>query len=162
MSVFTCTEHFPGLPLTLNQPALLCCALQAWIASRTPDLAGVVLHSPLLSGIRVLSPTIKWWPAFADVYPNHLLAPKIKSPVLVMHVSHSMTQHGTACMSKRPCILQAFLAWRSQMCRCSLCDGLFTCSADYCRSVTLTGTASGPGPHCMCTANSRVMQEDAI
>lgn len=26
-------------------------------------------------------------PAWADVYPNHLLAPKIKRPVLVMHVS---------------------------------------------------------------------------
>lgn len=41
--------------------------MQAWLASHTKGLAGVVLHSPLLSGMRVLSPGLKWWPAFADV-----------------------------------------------------------------------------------------------
>lgn len=56
-----------------------------WLASERPDVAGVVLHSPLLSGVRVLKPHVRWWPAWADVYPNHILAPKIKAPVLVMH-----------------------------------------------------------------------------
>lgn len=57
-----------------------------WLAAQRPDLAGVVLHSPLLSGVRVLKPHVRWWPAWADVYPNHTLAPRIKAPVLVMHV----------------------------------------------------------------------------
>jgi hypothetical protein len=56
------------------------------------DLAGVVLHSPILSGVRVLKPHLKWWPSWADVYPNHLLAPKIRAPVLVMHVRHVAVQ----------------------------------------------------------------------
>lgn len=59
---------------------------QAYLGAQVPDVAGIVLHSPLLSGIRVLSPGLKWWPAFADVYPNHLMAPKIEAPTLVMHV----------------------------------------------------------------------------
>ena len=58
-----------------------------YLGAERADLAGVVLHSPLLSGVRVLKPHVRWWPAWADVYPNHTLAPKIKSPVLVMHVS---------------------------------------------------------------------------
>ncbi len=60
------------------------------LAAHTPDVGGVVLHSPLLSGFRVLSPGIWWWPSFADVYPNHLLVPKIKAPTLVMHVSREL------------------------------------------------------------------------
>lgn len=58
-----------------------------YLASEQPHLAGVILHSPLLSGVRVLKPHVRWWPSWADVYPNHTLAPKIKAPVLVMHVS---------------------------------------------------------------------------
>lgn len=57
-----------------------------YLASIQHDLAGVVLHSPLLSGVRVLKPHVRWWPAWADIYPNHTLAPKIRAPVLVMHV----------------------------------------------------------------------------
>ncbi|KAF5834751.1 Alpha/Beta hydrolase protein [Dunaliella salina] len=59
----------------------------AWLGAHTRDIGGVVLHSPLLSGVRVLSPNIKWWPAFADVFTNHLFVPKIQAPVLIMHVS---------------------------------------------------------------------------
>ena len=59
---------------------------QAYLGAQVPDVAGVVLHSPLLSGIRVLSPGLRWWPSFADVYPNHLMVPKIESPTLILHV----------------------------------------------------------------------------
>jgi hypothetical protein len=69
--------------------------LQAFLGAQESEVAGVVLHSPLLSGIRVLSPGLKWWPAFADVYPNHLLVPKINAPTLVMHVSCSIALYGT-------------------------------------------------------------------
>mmetsp|Transcript_12822 Transcript_12822/g.27721 ORF Transcript_12822/g.27721 Transcript_12822/m.27721 type:complete len:329 (-) Transcript_12822:518-1504(-) len=65
----------------------------SYLGAHVPDLGGVVLHSPLLSGIRVLSPGLKWWPAFADVYPNHLLAPKINAPVLVMHGTEDEVIH---------------------------------------------------------------------
>ena len=61
--------------------------MQCYLGSKLPDLAGVVLHSPLMSGVRVLSPTLRWWPSWADVFPNHTLVPKIKAPVLIMHVS---------------------------------------------------------------------------
>eukprot|EP00983_Pelagomonas_calceolata_P113773 1160019-Pelagomonas_calceolata.AAC.1 len=33
---------------------------QAWLGAHTRGFGGVVLHSPLLSGVRVLSPNIKW------------------------------------------------------------------------------------------------------
>jgi hypothetical protein len=45
----------------------------------------VVLHSPLLSGVRVLQPNMRYWPGWLDIFPNHLLAPHIKAPVLVLH-----------------------------------------------------------------------------
>ncbi|GIL56377.1 hypothetical protein Vafri_11746 [Volvox africanus] len=64
-----------------------------YLGSEEPDLAGVVLHSPLLSGVRVLKPHVRWWPAWADVYPNHTLAPKIKAPVLVMHGTEDEVIH---------------------------------------------------------------------
>lgn len=57
------------------------------------DVGGVVLHSPILSGIRVLSPTLKWWPAFADIYPNHLLVPRISAPTLIMHGTEDEVIH---------------------------------------------------------------------
>lgn len=57
-----------------------------YLASRTPELGGLILHSPLLSGVRVLHPDWKNWPAWADIYPNHRLMPLVKCPVLVMHV----------------------------------------------------------------------------
>ncbi|PNW86031.1 hypothetical protein CHLRE_03g207041v5 [Chlamydomonas reinhardtii] len=64
-----------------------------YLGAERADLAGVVLHSPLLSGVRVLKPHVRWWPAWADVYPNHTLAPKIKSPVLVMHGTEDEVIH---------------------------------------------------------------------
>ncbi|GFR40567.1 hypothetical protein Agub_g1144 [Astrephomene gubernaculifera] len=64
-----------------------------YLASERADLGGVVLHSPLLSGVRVLKPHVKWWPAWADVYPNHTLAPKIRAPVLVMHGTEDEVIH---------------------------------------------------------------------
>ena len=57
----------------------------AWMAARTPGLAGVVLHSPFLSGLRVLKPNLKLWPAWADIFPSYKYAPKIQSRTLVLH-----------------------------------------------------------------------------
>lgn len=58
---------------------------QVWLASQQPGVAGVVLHSPLLSGVRVFNPNLRWWPSWADIFPNHLLVKKIDVPLLVMH-----------------------------------------------------------------------------
>lgn len=65
----------------------------AYLGAQEPDVAGVILHSPLLSGIRVLSPGLKWWPSFADVYPNHLMVPKIQAPTLIMHGTEDEVIH---------------------------------------------------------------------
>lgn len=56
------------------------------LAAAVPDLAGLVLHSPLVSGVRVLHPEWRKWPAWADVFPNQVLMPRVKCPTLVMHV----------------------------------------------------------------------------
>lgn len=48
------------------------------------QVAGVVLHSPLTSGMRVAFPeTSRTW--FFDAFPNIEKVPKIMSPVLVIH-----------------------------------------------------------------------------
>lgn len=59
----------------------------SWLASKTPGIAGVVLHSPFLSGLRVLKPSWKSWPAWADIFPNFKYAPKIESKTIIIHVS---------------------------------------------------------------------------
>ena len=59
----------------------------SWLAAKTPDLAGVVLHAAFTSGLRVIKPNFNRWPAFADIFPNFKYVPKIKSRTLVMHVS---------------------------------------------------------------------------
>ncbi|KAL4421927.1 hypothetical protein ABPG77_005211 [Micractinium sp. CCAP 211/92] len=77
------------------------------LAAQLPQLAGVVLHAPFLSGMRVLNPGWRRWPAALDIFPNHKLAPRIQCPVLVMHglqdevidVSHGKQ---LAALCKRP------------------------------------------------------------
>lgn len=52
----------------------------------------------------MLNSNLKWWPAWADVYPNHRLMPKVQSPTLVMHgmqdevidISHGKALHQLA------------------------------------------------------------------
>ncbi|XP_047311737.1 alpha/beta hydrolase domain-containing protein 17B-like [Impatiens glandulifera] len=53
------------------------------IASRTPNLRGVVLHSPILSGIRVLYPIKRTY--WFDIYKNIDKIAMINCPVLVIH-----------------------------------------------------------------------------
>lgn len=64
------------------------------------DFAGVVLHSPLTSGLRLAFPnTRRTW--FFDAFPNIDKVPKINSPVLVIHgtedevidISHGQAIH---------------------------------------------------------------------
>lgn len=58
----------------------------SWLASnKSIEVAGVVLHSPFMSGIRVLmNPDLKFWP-LPDIYPNHKHVQKIAAKVLVIH-----------------------------------------------------------------------------
>lgn len=50
-------------------------------------MAGVILHSPLATGMRVMKPTLTWWPSWLDIFPNIKLISKISAPTLIMHVS---------------------------------------------------------------------------
>jgi len=62
-----------------------------WLAAKTPDVAGVVLHSPFLSGMRVMKPGWTWWPSFVDIFPNFKHVAKIQSRTLILHVG--LTRH---------------------------------------------------------------------
>ena len=59
------------------------------LAAAISGLAGLVLHSPLVSGVRVLHPEWRHWPAWADVYPNQVLMPRVQCPTFVMHVRNA-------------------------------------------------------------------------
>ncbi|KAL0049917.1 hypothetical protein WJX82_000780 [Trebouxia sp. C0006] len=48
-------------------------------------LRGIVLHSPLMSGMRVLSPSMNRWPGWMDIFPNITLLPKVEAKTLIMH-----------------------------------------------------------------------------
>lgn len=50
------------------------------------EAAGVVLHSPLMSGIRLLFPVKRTW--ICDAFPIIDKIGKIKSPTLVIHGTH--------------------------------------------------------------------------
>ncbi|XP_024975278.1 alpha/beta hydrolase domain-containing protein 17C-like [Cynara cardunculus var. scolymus] len=53
------------------------------LASRIPDLRGVVLHSPILSGLRVLYPVKRTY--WFDIYKNIEKIGSVNCPVLVIH-----------------------------------------------------------------------------
>ncbi|KAK4284164.1 hypothetical protein QN277_001033 [Acacia crassicarpa] len=53
------------------------------LASRTPGLRGVVLHSPILSGLRVLYPVKRTF--WFDIYKNIDKIGMVNCPVLVIH-----------------------------------------------------------------------------
>ncbi|KAL9231319.1 hypothetical protein vseg_006560 [Gypsophila vaccaria] len=53
------------------------------LASHTPNLRGVVLHSPILSGVRVLYPVKRTY--FFDIYKNVDKIGQVNCPVLVIH-----------------------------------------------------------------------------
>ncbi|KAI7734369.1 hypothetical protein M8C21_006006 [Ambrosia artemisiifolia] len=53
------------------------------LASRLPDLRGVVLHSPILSGLRVLHPVKRTY--WFDIYKNIEKIGLVNCPVLVIH-----------------------------------------------------------------------------
>lgn len=68
----------------------------SWLAVQEPGVAGVVLHSPLYSGVRVLQPNMKFWPGWLDIFPNHLLVPRITAPLLVLHGTADEVIHVSA------------------------------------------------------------------
>ncbi|KAJ0495009.1 putative serine aminopeptidase, S33, alpha/Beta hydrolase [Helianthus annuus] len=53
------------------------------LASRLPRLRAVVLHSPILSGLRVMYPVKRTY--WFDIYKNIDKIPLVRSPVLVIH-----------------------------------------------------------------------------
>ncbi|XP_063949398.1 uncharacterized protein LOC108219721 isoform X2 [Daucus carota subsp. sativus] len=54
------------------------------LASHTPNLRGVVLHSPILSGLRVLYPVKRTY--WFDIYKNIDKIGLVNCPVLVIHM----------------------------------------------------------------------------
>ncbi|KAI8475436.1 MAG: Alpha/Beta hydrolase protein [Monoraphidium minutum] len=68
----------------------------SWLAVAEPSVAGVVLHSPLMSGVRVLQPNVRFWPGWLDIFPNHLLVPRIRAPLLVLHGTADEVIHVSA------------------------------------------------------------------
>ncbi|XP_074287667.1 uncharacterized protein LOC141612817 [Silene latifolia] len=53
------------------------------LASRLPNLRAVILHSPILSGLRVMYPVKRTY--WFDIYKNIDKIPLVKCPVLVIH-----------------------------------------------------------------------------
>ena len=53
--------------------------------------AGLILHSPLASGLRVLKPTWRWWPSSLDIFPVAKSASKIS-------VGSGTAATGTKCL----------------------------------------------------------------
>lgn len=53
------------------------------LAARLPDLRAVVLHSPILSGLRVMYPVKRTY--WFDIYKNIDKIPSVECPVLVIH-----------------------------------------------------------------------------
>uniref|UniRef100_A0A6N2K5U3 Serine aminopeptidase S33 domain-containing protein n=1 Tax=Salix viminalis TaxID=40686 RepID=A0A6N2K5U3_SALVM len=54
------------------------------LAARLPQLRAVVLHSPILSGLRVMYPVKRTY--WFDIYKNIDKIPLVNCPVLIMHV----------------------------------------------------------------------------
>jgi abhydrolase domain-containing protein 17 len=70
----------------------------SYLASRTPGLAGIVLHSPFCSGLRVLRPNLsRFWPSAFDIFVNIKYVPKISCRTLIMHVSRSKGKKHDGC-----------------------------------------------------------------
>ncbi|KAK9800316.1 hypothetical protein WJX73_000792 [Symbiochloris irregularis] len=71
------------------------------LAARTSGLAGIILHSPISSGMRVLKPNWSRWPEKLDVYTNAALIGKVDAPALIIHgtadsvvpIEHGQTLH---------------------------------------------------------------------
>ncbi|RVW25696.1 Protein ABHD17A [Vitis vinifera] len=55
------------------------------LAARLPQLRAVVLHSPILSGLRVMYPVKRTY--WFDIYKNIDKIPLVNCPVLIIHVS---------------------------------------------------------------------------
>ncbi|KAL0014835.1 hypothetical protein SO802_001904 [Lithocarpus litseifolius] len=53
------------------------------LATRLPNLRAVILHSPIMSGLRVMYPVKRTY--WFDIYKNIDKMPLVKSPVLVIH-----------------------------------------------------------------------------
>lgn len=76
----------------------------SWLASRHP-LAGLVLHSPLASGIRVMFPSRPLGLGCCDVFDNKARAPRFNAPVLIIHGSRDEevpAAHGLAVWAALP------------------------------------------------------------
>lgn len=53
------------------------------LASKAHEIAGLILHSPLMSGLRVIkSLPFTWW---FDIFPNVDWIRKVRCPVLIIH-----------------------------------------------------------------------------
>lgn len=56
-----------------------------WKGGARAQLGGVILHSPLASGLRVLKPSWRLWPAWLDIFPVAAAVKRVDAPLLVLH-----------------------------------------------------------------------------
>jgi hypothetical protein len=78
------------------------------LASRLPHLRAVVLHSPILSGLRVMYPVKHTY--WFDIYKNIDKIPLVRCPVLVIHVSTISSSQQILLLLY---IFDSFCAWRA-------------------------------------------------
>ena len=67
-------------------------------------------------GIRVLNPSLKRWPNWADIYPNISLMPKVTCPCTILHVSDWPSKQAAPIIGSLTSLIRV-LAWSS-------CNGL--------------------------------------
>ncbi|XP_027356706.1 alpha/beta hydrolase domain-containing protein 17C isoform X2 [Abrus precatorius] len=67
------------------------------LAARLPRLRAVVLHSPILSGLRVMYPVKRTY--WFDIYKNIDKIPLVKCPVLVIHMRLLIALMASSCGS---------------------------------------------------------------
>jgi pimeloyl-ACP methyl ester carboxylesterase len=69
-------------PPATATPATTTAASSSSSASNGLAAAGLILHSPLASGLRVLKPTWKWWPSALDIFPVAKAASRISADTI--------------------------------------------------------------------------------
>ncbi|RVW68987.1 Protein ABHD17B [Vitis vinifera] len=69
------------------------------LAARLPQLRAVVLHSPILSGLRVMYPVKRTY--WFDIYKNIDKIPLVNCPVLIIHVSMQTGKYVLKALKRR-------------------------------------------------------------
>jgi len=89
------------------------------LASRLPNLRAVVLHSPILSGLRVMYPVKRTY--WFDIYKNIDKIPNVNCPVLIIHVGIFKFKILFCCFVVVLSFFKPVLLFRYRFMFCKLC-----------------------------------------